>query len=142
MTFSWLTFVFIFWSGLLFGVSFVATPVKFQAPHLTMPIALEVGKATFHIFNKIEWIMLVLTIISAYLHRLHILKCYLIVILTVLMLLESFWLLPLLDMRADLVIAGAPAVPGTLHWLYIIADVIKLIVLLVGAWYISKERIL
>jgi len=49
--------------------------------------------------------------------------------------------LPILDRRADLVIAGELAVPGTLHWFYIIADVIKLIVLLAGAWYISKETI-
>lgn len=139
MTFSWLTFILILWTGLLLGVSFIATPVKFMAPNLSMAVALEVGKATFHIFNKIEWAMLLLTIFAAYLHTSHTLKFWLLGILTLLMILESFWLLPALDTRADLVIAGGFAIPGKLHWFYVIADVLKLITLLGGAWWISLK---
>ena len=66
--------IYLIWAGLILGVSFIATPVKFQAPHLTMPVALEVGKATFHLFNMIKWgviiaveiLKLILTIIAAW----------------------------------------------------------------------------
>ncbi len=135
MSFSWLAFTLVLWAGLLLGVSFIATPVKFMAPNLTMPVALEVGKATFHVFNKIEWGMLILVVLAAYLHSPHTLKWWLVGMLAMLMALESFWLLPALDIRADLVIAGGSTVPGKLHWFYIMADVIKLITLLVGAWW-------
>jgi ABC-type transport system involved in multi-copper enzyme maturation permease subunit len=40
-----LSVLFILWAGLILGVSFIATPVKFMAQHLTMPVALEIGKA-------------------------------------------------------------------------------------------------
>lgn len=139
MVFSWLAFTLTLWAGLLLGVSFIATPVKFMAPNLTMPIALEVGKATFHLFNKVEWVMLVLTILVAYLHGLVPLRWWLVGFLAIIMAAETFWLLPALDIRADMVIAGEPATPGKLHWLYIIADVLKLIALLTGAWWIGKE---
>lgn len=137
MSFSWLAFTLVLWAGLLLGVSFIATPVKFMAPNLTMPIALEVGKATFHVFNKIEWGVLILVVLAAYLHSPHMLKWWLIGMLAMLMALESFWLLPALDIRADLVIAGGSAAPSKLHWFYIMADVIKLITLLVGAWWLN-----
>jgi uncharacterized membrane protein len=47
--------VLILWVGSVLGVSFIAAPTKFMASHLTMPVALEVGKVTFHVFNKVEW---------------------------------------------------------------------------------------
>ena len=43
------------WAGLLFGVSFVATPAKFLAPSLPMAQALDVGRWTFHVLALIEW---------------------------------------------------------------------------------------
>ena len=35
------------WAGLVLGVSFVATPVKFLAPSLSLADALAVGRVTF-----------------------------------------------------------------------------------------------
>jgi hypothetical protein len=42
----------ILWLGLLLGVSFLATPAKFLAPSLALPVALDVGRHTFAVFNK------------------------------------------------------------------------------------------
>jgi hypothetical protein len=42
------------WAGTLFGVSFLATPVKFLAPSLTLPVALDVGRQTFGVFSLVE----------------------------------------------------------------------------------------
>ncbi|WP_415289162.1 hypothetical protein RSD66_04440 [Brevundimonas sp. S1H14] len=53
-------FVATLWLGLLIGVSFLATPVKFQAPSLTLATALEVGQATFALFTRVEWGLVVL----------------------------------------------------------------------------------
>lgn len=42
------------WAGLLFGISFVATPAKFLAPSLSMAQALDVGRWTFHVLTWVE----------------------------------------------------------------------------------------
>lgn len=133
--------LFLLWAGLLLGVSFVATPVKFMAKGLSMPVALEIGMVTFHFFNKIEWMF-----------------CFLIVLLTIwvrpswkirvcgwiifsLLAFETFCLMPELDVRANNVIAGENAEPGLLHWLYIVCELSKLSLLLIGGWvFLAQEK--
>ena len=44
----------LFWAGFLAGVSFLATPIKFTAPRLALPVALDVGRVTFAALNKVE----------------------------------------------------------------------------------------
>jgi hypothetical protein len=44
------------WCGLLLGVSFLATPAKFMAPSLSLVVALDVGRQTFAVMNKVEWL--------------------------------------------------------------------------------------
>lgn len=39
------------WAGMIVGVSGLATPAKFVAPSLNLPIALEVGRVTFQVFR-------------------------------------------------------------------------------------------
>lgn len=46
-----------FWVGILIGISFIATPVKFQATSLKRPVALDIGRATFRFFSRIEWLL-------------------------------------------------------------------------------------
>jgi len=133
--------LFLLWAGLLLGVSFVATPVKFMANGLSMPVALEIGRVTFHLFNKIEWMF-----------------CFLIILLTIwvrpswkirvcgwiifsLLAFETFCLMPELDVRANNVIAGENAEPGLLHWLYIVCELSKLSLLLIGGWvFLAQEK--
>ena len=53
------------WAGAIIGLSFIATPVKFQAPHLTTPVALEVGRYTFGLFSNVELGFLIAIVIAA-----------------------------------------------------------------------------
>jgi len=46
------------------------------------------------------------------------------------LLLETVWLLPVLDARAELVIAGTEAPFSNMHVFYIVFDAVKLITLL------------
>src|SRR5664280_976623 len=45
------------WLGLLIGFAFLATPTKFPAPSLSLPVSLDVGRQTFYAFNKVEWVL-------------------------------------------------------------------------------------
>lgn len=47
----------ILYAGILFGVSFFSTSIKFSAPLLTMPVALDIGRVTFHALIKLEWLL-------------------------------------------------------------------------------------
>jgi hypothetical protein len=127
------------WAGLLLGVSFLATPVKFSAEHLTMPVALEIGVATFGVFNVVEWSVMALVLAVAFIRRTPHLLWISFVLLAILSV-ETFWLLPVLDTRAAAVIAGAMASPGIHHWMYIVAESVKLLVFVMGIWLIGWRR--
>lgn len=132
--------IYLIWVGLILGVSFIATPVKFQAPHLTMPVALEVGKATFHLFNLIEWCVIitaiVLTAISSKMSQ----NWPMVMLLLSIVMLQTFWLLPVLDIRADEIIVGGTPDPGHYHWFYIALEIFKLTLTVFAAWFTLKRR--
>jgi len=130
----------VLWGGVVLGVSFIATPAKFLAPHLTMPVALEVGKATFHIFNKVEWLICISVLAFTLFSQGNLFRWIFIGGLVVLLLLKTFYLLPALNMRADRIIAGDLPKPGILHCLYIIADLVQLTFALAGAWRLMNQE--
>lgn len=131
----------ILWAGLIVGVSFIATPVKFMAPHLSIPVALEIGRATFSVFNKIEWIICLATIFLTISVHEDSMKWLFTGGFVSLLLLQTFWLLPILDIRATQVIVSGSGSPGILHWLYIIADILKIVIALTGAsWILYKVQ--
>ena len=51
------------WFGMTAGVSLLATPVRFSAPTITRPIALDVGQVVFAALNKAEFVALILLLI-------------------------------------------------------------------------------
>ncbi len=130
--------LYLLWAGLVLGVSFIATPIKFQAPHLTFSVALEVGKVTFHFFNKIEWGLLICAAFLTLRALANRQSWWLFTFLALLILSQTFWLLPELDGRIDRVMAGAPPTPGYLHWTYIVLEGLKLFLLLIGPKVITR----
>lgn len=128
----------LFWLGLLVGVAFLATPIKFLAPSLELPVALDVGRQTFAAFNTLELLLgLMLTLTAWFRYRAGVnasgtllSSCSLLA----LVLLQSLWLLPVLDARVAIILQGGTPPPASLHLLYIGVDVIKLALLGSIAW--------
>lgn len=115
------------WAGLLIGVSFIATSVKFLAPSLSLPVALDVGRQTFFVFNRIEiGIAVVLLALLAWHHRTWF-AVGLGVVMLACVLIETIWLLPLLDARVTIIIAGGVPPPSLQHQYYIAIESIKLL---------------
>lgn len=120
----------VLWVGLLIGVSFIATPVKFQAPSLELPVALDVGQVTFALFNRIEWALVVLLAFLALASGFPRVWGFLLGLVVVLLAVQSFWLLPELTARIQSIIAGQMPPPSSHHMLYAWAEAIKLVALL------------
>lgn len=117
------------WAGMIVGVSMLATPVKFSAPLLTLPVALDVGRVTFHLFARIEWALAV-TLVLAGLAAPPRLAWLAIGFIVVVVALQAVWLLPALGVRTDAVIAGATPPPSALHTWYVVAEAAKTLTLM------------
>lgn len=125
----------IFWVGLIIGVSFIATPAKFAATTLSLPVALDVGRQTFGLFNKIEWL-----VFAAFLGPvLFVYRTRFVVVLAIviggILAIETFWVLPQLDKRVELIMAGQVVERSVLHTVYVMAEVLKCAFLFVIAGF-------
>lgn len=123
-----LTALCLLWAGLLAGVSFLATPIKFRAPSLTMPVALDVGRQMFGAFNKVEWLAVVIGLFL--LLRLRGRRPRAVTVLlgvaACIVLLQSVWILPVLDARVVQILNNKNPQSSPLHWIYIGLEVVKL----------------
>jgi len=118
------------WFGMTAGVSLLATPVRFSAPTITRPIALDVGQVVFAALNKAEFvaliILLVLVRVSGKARELWA-GCG---ALALILIAQSMWLLPELSARTQQIIAGVEPPPSFVHGAYSILELSKLLLLL------------
>ncbi|MBS4005551.1 MAG: DUF4149 domain-containing protein [Afipia sp.] len=117
------------WAGFLIGVSFLATPVKFLAPSLTLPVALDVGRQTFTVFNRCEIALAIVMLLLVVWERRSKTSIGLAAILALIVLTQTIWMLSVLDTRVETILQGGALAPSSLHTLYIIVECVKLALL-------------
>ncbi|GAB3242048.1 hypothetical protein GCM10027346_38000 [Hymenobacter seoulensis] len=123
------------WAGLVAGISFLEAPLKFTAPHITIPLGLGIGRIVFAALNKVELLLAAVAVISAFYVRVPTHLASTLGLLCAVLLLQTGWLLPALDTRTLALLAGHPAPPNSLHTIYIGLEVVKLLTLLLtGTW--------
>ena len=122
------------WAGVVIGISFLAAPAKFGAPGLSLPVAMEVGRREFGALNLTELVLAVVTLALAAYARPERTIWLGLGLAVVIVFLQWFWLLPVLDARAELIIRGETPEPAPWHALYVGAEVLKLLMLLVIGW--------
>ncbi len=128
-----------FWLGLIIGLSFIETPLKFTAPGITVPLGLGIGRLIFWALAIAGWILLLaLTAASLPAPRLSRSEWAMIGALWVVLALQTFAIRPALSARSDIVIAGGDPGPSVLHYAYIAADVAIVAVLVV--WIVAHAR--
>ena len=118
------------WAGLVIGLSFIETPLKFHAPGITQALAVGIGRLVFATLNRIELILAVLLFAALLMGGRSSLKYCLFGLILALVLTQTFWLLPALDARARLFIEGLPAPASFHHVLFIATESVKLAALL------------
>lgn len=119
------------WIGFVCAISFMEAWLKFQAPGITVPLGLGIGRLVFGTLNKIEWVFALAILIGLVLDKTtHPWIWGLFALSFVILLLDSFWLLPALDARAAQIIDGELLPPSNLHLWYEAGEIIKCAALL------------
>lgn len=129
------------WSGCIIAISFMESWLKFRAPGVTVPIGLSIGKLVFGALNKMEWFFVSVLLVTYFFNSGQIDTSAIISFgfAAGLLVMQTFWLLPALDARADIVISGNVSAPSSLHWYFVIGEVIKLSSLLILAFRLFKS---
>ncbi|HQV00935.1 MAG: hypothetical protein JNK61_01100 [Bacteroidia bacterium] len=114
------------WIGYVCSISFMEAWLKFTAPGVTLPIGLSIGRLVFNALNKVEWIFALSVlgnIIYAKQYKVTFNSWYLITIS--ILLLQTIWLLPALDARAEQYVQGQTPPASNLHYYFVVLEVIK-----------------
>jgi hypothetical protein len=129
----------IFWLGFFMAISFMEAPLKFSAPGVTLAQGLQIGRIVFGVLNHLEWVFFIVILATCLIYKPGHFETLLIVCLDVILILETFWLLPALDTKATAIIGGKIVADHGLHWCYIILELIKAPVLsLIGIKSLRK----
>lgn len=118
------------WLGMVSAIAMEAQ-LKFQAPGITRELGLGIGKIVFTALNRIECAIAVILAIVFFAFAAT--KSARIVFVIILMILaaQTFWLMPDLMARIDLITGGqTPPESGT-HFIYIAFEIIKDVCLLI-----------
>ncbi len=120
------------WIGFVCAISFMEAWLKFQAPGITVPLGLGIGRLVFGVLNKVEWVFAIAIIFSGSIAKEKWLsfKNLAFVIPLLLLFTQTFWVLPALDARAELVINEKILPPFNLHFFYIGMEVAKIVALI------------
>jgi hypothetical protein len=114
------------WAGMILGISFLESWVKFRTQTLTRPVGLDVGRTVFRAFHKTQYILILMLIIIGFFAHL-LLWCWLIFASIVsILVLQRFWLFPYLSRCVDNVLAGNKLSKSHIHFAYGILEIIKL----------------
>lgn len=123
----------ILWFGLVAAISFIEAPLKFQAPGITIPLGLGIGRLVFFALNIAEGILLVVTLLLALWPkavRVSASRLRWILALAVVFVLKIAVVRPPLNARTDQVLAGADPGESPWHYVYIAADLITMVLLI------------
>lgn len=116
------------WIGFVCAISFMEAWLKFQAPGITVPLGLGIGRLVFGALNIMEWVFALVILIDFFSSKPYSplrnqLPLYISIVIVAV---QSLWLLPALDHRAGLLIAGKDPGESILHYFYVGFEIIKL----------------
>jgi hypothetical protein len=123
----------IVWAGIIIGVSFLATPVKFQAPSLTLQAGVEIGRYTFRFLARLELCFLMAALAVAIVAKPQRTTVIVLAPVLVAMVLQRYWLLPVLDDRVSQLLAGGTLSFSIHHLVYAVMEASKVTLLMTGA---------
>lgn len=119
------------WIGFVCAISFMEAWLKFRAPNVTLPIGLGIGKLIFSALNKVEWTLCGILLCALFYQSSKLTKSLFLSIPVLILIVQTLWLLPLLNERADALIQGKSVAPSWIHFYYVASELIKVIFLFI-----------
>lgn len=123
------------WVGMVVAISFLEAPVKFTAPSLTRPVALDVGRHVFTALNRVELGLALLGGAAWLGAQPRTAVTWGLGVALAMLLVQTAWLLPTLNDQAARIINGG-VVTGTnyVHTAYGLLEGLKVIGLGAAGW--------
>ena len=118
------------WLGMLLGISFLETPLKFRAPGITLPHGLGIGRLVFRALNTTEITLAAVLLAALLTYRPGVASWLLLSITGALLATQTGLLRPRLDRRAGQIITGQTPPPSRLHLAYIALEILKVAALI------------
>ncbi|QAV69259.1 hypothetical protein ESZ53_01665 [Salinibacterium sp. UTAS2018] len=119
------------WLGLIIGISFFETPLKFQAPGITLELGLGIGRLVFYAMNTTALVLAALLTLAMIRPRATRLQWGLLAGLWAVLLTQILVIRPPLNARTDAVVAGSDVGGSLWHYFYIAADGSTFVLLIV-----------
>lgn len=129
------------WAGLIIGISFIEAPIKFTAPGITLALGLGIGRLVFGVMNKVEIAFCALAMLGLLFNHATRKEWTLLAPITVILLAQTFWLLPALDVRALSIMDGQTPPASYLHFVYVALEFLKFGLLLTTAAVVHKATV-
>ncbi|MGV8094942.1 MAG: hypothetical protein AB2L24_24070 [Mangrovibacterium sp.] len=133
--------ILLFWAGFVSSISFMEAWLKFRADGVTLDIGLSIGKKIFTTLNRIEWVLLFLytSFIFSQLKFRFEARVFISLLILLILFLQTFFLLPQLSRRVDLILEGKALEKSFLHLYFGSLEIIKvgLLIWLSFRWYKS-----
>lgn len=126
------------WLGLIVGISLIEAPLKFQAPGITIPLGLGIGRLVFGAMNAVEVVLALALLAGAFAAGVGRRFRGTAVAVAAVLALKVGVVRPLLNRRTDAVLAGVDDGGSAWHYLYIAAD--GLLILLLAAAVVQAVR--
>ncbi|MCG8331228.1 MAG: hypothetical protein MI974_26295 [Chitinophagales bacterium] len=116
------------WIGFVGAISFMEAWLKFRAPGITLSLGLGIGRLVFNALNKVEIVLSIAIIVSMLIYGLPELRWkYLFFLIPFLILIvQSIWLLPMLDARAEMHLQNMEVPASNLHFYYVGLECVKI----------------
>lgn len=119
------------WLGMVLGISFLETPLRFRAPGVTTRIGLGIGRIVFRALNTVETVLAAAIILTAVTMTGVPSPVLVAVGVAVAVLVAQLGLIrPVLSRRSARVLAGETAPRSSAHLVYVAAESVKVAALI------------
>ncbi len=118
------------WLGMVLAISFLETPLKFQAPGITLPLGLGIGRIVFRALNIAEIALAIVVLGSAAIAGTQPTGWILLGVVAAVLSIQLVLLRPRLDRRTQQIMAGHAVPTSRLHLRYIILECAKVATLI------------
>ncbi|SDE87005.1 hypothetical protein [Cellulophaga baltica] len=116
------------WVGFIGAISFMEAWLKFRAPGIDTALGLGIGQLVFNALNKVEItsavLIVLLSIASKEKKPIQVQGLFYVAVAILVM--QSVWLLPALDTRANLIREGVVLGKSKLHLWYVLVEIVKI----------------